>query len=370
MEAAITQFCDITNASARAAEHFLNRASGNVDEAVELFFAQPPAAPQGGAAPPAARKPRRTGSSAPGTIRSLGDLAGGDDSESEDDHNDYYVGGEKSGQVVRGAPPKGLDEVGGVFDAARRAGAQEGRPEDLPPSAAGGSGSGAFRAFSGGARTLAGGEPAAPEPAAPGAAAAAAGATPSGDRTVTIVFFRNGIFTVDDGEPRAVSDPANLPFMEAIMAGRCPPELDPGDPAATVHVNLLRRDEDWAEPARPRHRAFAGAGHRLGAATEAAPPPAAAPPLTGAPVCVGWEGADLALRTTTLQLRLADGTRQVAEFNLTHTVGDIRRFIRAAQPHGPSSYRLATAFPAATLDDDSTTIEAAGLASAVVIQKL
>lgn len=61
---------------------------------------------------------------------------------------------------------------------------------------------------------------------------------------------------------------------------------------------------------------------------------------------------------------------QVARFNLTHTVGDIRRFIHAARPHTTGPYRLITAFPQAQLDDDSATIAAAGLANAVIIQKL
>ena len=33
--------------------------------------------------------------------------------------------------------------------------------------------------------------------------------------------------------------------------------------------------------------------------------------------------------TTSVQIRLADGTRMVARMNLTHTVGDIRNFINA-----------------------------------------
>lgn len=39
---------------------------------------------------------------------------------------------------------------------------------------------------------------------------------------------------MDDGEPRSMNDPANLPFMEAIMRGQLPPELDPGDPNVQV----------------------------------------------------------------------------------------------------------------------------------------
>jgi UBX domain-containing protein 1 len=60
----------------------------------------------------------------------------------------------------------------------------------------------------------------------------------------------------------------------------------------------------------------------------------------------------------------------VARFNLTHTVGDVRRFIRASRPDMPQSYNLITAFPQAQLKDDSATIGGAGLANAVIIQKL
>ena len=47
-----------------------------------------------------------------------------------------------------------------------------------------------------------------------------------------------------------------------------------------------------------------------------------------------------------------------------------RRFIRASRPDAAAgAYRLATAFPPKPLDDDSATIEAAGLANSVVVQK-
>lgn len=52
------------------------------------------------------------------------------------------------------------------------------------------------------------------------------------------------------------------------------------------------------------------------------------------------------------------------------TVGDLRTFIAVSRPDfAGSAYRLATAFPAAELTDDAATIQAAGLANAVVVQK-
>ena len=54
----------------------------------------------------------------------------------------------------------------------------------------------------------------------------------------------------------------------------------------------------------------------------------------------------------------------------SQTVGDIRRFIAISRPDVSVSYRLLTTFPQKQLDDDAATIQAAGLANAVVTQKL
>ena len=175
------------------------------------------------------------------------------------------------------------------------------------------------------------------------------------------------------GEPRRIDDPANLAFMKAISSGHCPPELDPQDPSVHISVNLVRRGEDYTPPAQPRYTAFAGSGRKLNAedpSTSAAAASTPTAPVAAASGGVPWEGADGSKPKCSIQLRLADGSRQVAEFNLDHTVGDIRRFIRAARPDMPTNYSLATAFPQASLNDDSATIQAAGLANSVVIQKM
>lgn len=63
-----------------------------------------------------------------------------------------------------------------------------------------------------------------------------------------VKFYRNGIFTVNDGPPRPVADPANMDFMAAVSRGECPAELDPGPGAEPVTVNLLRVEEDYEMP--------------------------------------------------------------------------------------------------------------------------
>lgn len=143
-------------------------------------------------------------------------------------------------------------------------------------------------------------------------------------------------------------------------------------PPPQVNVNLLRKDEDWVEAEATQGRAFTGQANRLGGETAPDPAPvaAAAPaPSQPAPGGGAWEGPDASAPTTSIQLRLSDGGRLVAKFNLTHTVGDIKRFLRTARPDLGPGLQLATAFPAARLEDDGLSIEQAGLANAVVIQK-
>ena len=371
-EQQIAQFISITNATRGAALRFLDAAGGNLEDAVENFFssggqgaveAPPPSSSSGSRA-------FRSGGGGPsrgGGIRSLSDLArssnaGGDDDDDADDYNDYYAGGEKSGQLVRGAPERrdGNDNrVEEVFERARQSGAVEGRPADLMPQKAAQS-----NRFKGRGRTLAGDQAGAPEerPRTDDA---------EQEQTRTVTFYSNGVFTVDgDEEPRRLDDPQNMAFVAAISRGQLPPELEPGDPRIHVTINLVRHDGEYVAPPQPRFKAFAGSGHKLGAdpASDTTNETANAP-LAEQEGDFTWQGPDASLPKTTIQLRLADGSRMVAEFNLHQTVGDIRRCIRASQ-RTSTPFSLSTAFPPKPLADDGVTIDEAGLANSVVIQKL
>ena len=216
-------------------------------------------------------------------VRSLSDLrkGGGDgapDSD-DDDMNDYYAGGEKSGMVVKGADgpragpdPRNRQVVDDLFQSARQMGAREGQPEDLA-EAAGGSSSSRGGAFSGTAYTLSG-QPASVAGAGSGGPGSAAGASPPPPSMHTITFYRDGVFTVDDGGPRSVRDIENKDFIDSISRGEVPREFDvqrqrttgPGGlamPAPQVHVNLVSKLEEEYVP--PKYVAFGGQGNRLSA---------------------------------------------------------------------------------------------------------
>lgn len=124
-----------------------------------------------------------------------------------------------------------------------------------------------------------------------------------------------------------------------------------------------------------RHVPFQGQGRTLGSssATESGGPETtvAAPPQSAPSPSVGPVVVDKSLPSTSIQLRLADGTRTVAQFNHHHTIADIRSFIDAFRPGGSTTYQLQTVgFPPKILGDLSQTIEQAGLLNSVVIQKL
>lgn len=347
-EQAVEEFVAITSGSAEDAHFYLGQTHGDLEDAVDMFLNKGPVpsepAPVKATGPPSSRP-------ATGKIRGLGDLANSTEENEDSDYNDYYTGGEKSGMVVRGAPKDKKSDVEDIFEGARRSGARDGRPEDLAQNVS--------KMFSGRARTLGGAEASSSEVSRD---------APDAPRTFTITFYANGIFTINDGEPRSMTDPANMPFMQSIMRGECPAELDPGTSDVPIHVNLVRSHEEYAEPEKPKYKAFSGSGRRL--VDDSAPPSQAAAAAASEGLPATWEGANPSLPRTTIQLRLADGSRMLAEFNLTQTVGDIRKFIHAARPGGPIAYHLATAFPSANLQDDSATIEGAGLANSVVIQKL
>ncbi|XP_023763554.1 plant UBX domain-containing protein 4 [Lactuca sativa] len=294
-----------------------------------------------------------SGSRSTGRIRTFSDLnRQGDDSGSDSDEpQEYYTGGEKSGMLVQ--DPSRVNDVESLFNQARQAGAEEGTLEQLQPSSS-------SRSFAGRGRLLSGETTSAtPQVSEPDV------------HTHTITFWTNG-FTVNDGPLRRLDDPQNASFLESIRKSECPEELRPAKGRAPVHVSLVRKLEDFPVQ-KQRHTAFVGVGRTLGTTTTTSSEDATItpPPATAAPTPLAGLVVDDALPSTSIQLRLGDGTRMVSRFNFHHTIGDIRSFIDASRPGGSRVYQLLTmGFPPKQLNDLNQTIEGAGLANSVVIQKL
>ncbi|KAK8642227.1 hypothetical protein V6N13_011582 [Hibiscus sabdariffa] len=298
------------------------------------------------------KKPAKPSSSRAGGIRTLSDLnrPSGHDSDSDsDDPQEYYTGGEKSGMLVQ--DPSKKNDVDEIFNQARQLGAVEGPLEHPRPASSSTSFTGTGRLLSG--ETV----PSAPQ---------------QPDSVIhNIVFWTDG-FTVDDGPLRRLDDPENAPFLESIRKSECPKELEPADRRSSVHVNLIKRDEKFPEPERKRQIAFQGVGRTLGSSSssESHEPTLRSSPPNSAPNPSSGLVVDESLPSTSIQLRLADGTRLITRFNLHHSVDDIRFFINASRPGSATNYQLQImGFPPKLLTDSTQTVEQAGLANSVVIQK-
>ncbi|KAG9154678.1 hypothetical protein Leryth_019023 [Lithospermum erythrorhizon] len=263
------------------------------------------------------KKPAKRSTSGAGRIRTLSDLnrPTGPDSDSDSDApQEYYTGGQKSGMLVQ--DPSKNNEVDAIFEQARQLGAVQGPIENLHPSST-------SRTFTGTGRLLSG-ESVPSDP------------TPQQPESIVhnIVFWRNG-FTVNDGPLRRLDDPENASFLESIRKSECPTELQPANRGSSVHVNLIKRAENCPEPEKVQIP-FQGAGRTLGSSssTSEAQEPISEEPLNTAPPPTMGLVVDPSLPSTSIQLRLADGTRMVVHFNYHHSIADIRSFIDTSRPCG------------------------------------
>eukprot|EP01024_Parvocaulis_polyphysoides_P036144 TRINITY_DN3216_c0_g1_i2.p1 TRINITY_DN3216_c0_g1~~TRINITY_DN3216_c0_g1_i2.p1 ORF type:complete len:385 (-),score=88.94 TRINITY_DN3216_c0_g1_i2:385-1515(-) len=366
----LSNFLAITNCGDEGTAQFFLESSGwDLSQAVETYFGSLETAPNNQQAEVTqqqqtsqiprpnvredagdARQGRSNrGGQGGGQVRGFSDL-GRDDEEEEDDDddqgNEYYTGGEKSGMVVKAPGKKADEEVESLFNKAREMGAREGTSADLERPKQ--------RNFTGAARTLDGRE-----------------VEPQQDnrqqRRRQVTFYRNGVFTVDGGEARSVTDPANQPFMQAIMRGECPAELESPD-RQPVEVDLIKKDEDYKEPEKPKVVAFTGQGNKLRDENENGESSNKSSQQQQQ-VSGQWEGVNESEPVTSIQLRLSDGSRMVARFNHTHTIADIRRFIRASRPDMSENYTLMTTFPRKTLVNNDKSIAEEELMNAVITQQ-
>ncbi|CAE5968070.1 unnamed protein product [Arabidopsis arenosa] len=148
--------------------------------------------------------------------------------------------------------------------------------------------------------------------------------------TSTVTIWRNG-FTVDDDPFKSLDNPENAAFLEESPSFH------------GVERTLTESDSVSTE----------------------LPTLAASPPTS-----MGLLVVDPTAPTTSIQLRLADGTSLVTQFNTHHTIRDVRGFIDASRPDGSKDYELLImGSPPTPLLDFDQTIEKAGITNSVLVQK-
>ncbi|KAH8105335.1 ubiquitin-related domain-containing protein [Cristinia sonorae] len=298
-----------------------------------------------------------------------------DENENRDEGESWFAGGERSGISVQNPDRPGRSVPGGnlVRDLLRRAaeaGAAPPPEEDTRSSA-----------FFGGGHTLGSDEVEStyiPDPNGP--------PEPEAETAIrNLTFWQNG-FSVEDGPLMEYGDPTNDQILEEINSGRAPPHILNVLPGQPVELRVVKRLSDPYTPSSSSHsggaRVFHGTGNRLGApvpttTTESMPGtfPAVGTSTSTVPqreaesISTRFE-VDQTQPTTSIQVRLADGTRMVCRMNLTHTVQDIRNFINASRPENSQrAYTIGTTFPTRTIEDNTQTIKEAGLVNSVIVQR-
>lgn len=177
----------------------------------------------------------------------------------------------------------------------------------------------------------------------------------------TITFYQNG-FTVDDGPLRSVEDPENAAFLEAVNRGQMPAELAGDDGEAEGEVHLIDKHTEKYTPPPVTLKPFSGDGRSLRDESAAGAPP---PPEAAAAELQLDESAPM----TTLQVRLADGSRKVVKANHTHTILQLRGHIATLTPGG-APFSLKGGFPPKPLTDEGKTLAEAGLLSETIVQSM
>ncbi|SPP75699.1 NSFL1 cofactor p47 [Drosophila guanche] len=389
----IAQFIEITGTDDNTATFYLNSSEWDIEQALGNYWNtqsdMPPTPTTGHSNEPSPTTPVAPTSSSGAVAAAATKSTGADEGKKapkakpkfatlndmskepsdDEEHQAFYAGGsDRSGQQVLG-PPKRKNFREQLSDMMRSAQENAG---DLGPSTSGGSSGGA-----GSGNVWGQGMRLGMTDSDHTAVGINRTAETSGNKPVVVLKLWSQGFSIDGGELRHYDDPENKEFLETVMRGEIPQELLEMGRMVNVDVED-HRHEDFKRQAAPQ--TFKGSGQKLGSpvanvvAAKAPAVAAAVPPAEAAQQEANARDAinlNSEAPSTTLQIRLADGSRLAAQFNLTHTVSDIRRFIQTARPqYSASNFTLVSSFPTRELSDDSSTIEKAGLKNAALMQRL
>ncbi|XP_071628183.1 NSFL1 cofactor p47 isoform X1 [Temnothorax longispinosus] len=290
----------------------------------------------------------------------LNDLQNADTSSDEEEGQAFYAGGsEHSGQQVLGPGKKKKDIISDMFKTC-----QEQSLATDPPKIGGQQRPNTFR---GTGYKL--GQTSSDSEAVMGANAD----QQSSNGLIVLKLWKDG-FTINDSEIRSYDDVENRDFLDAIKRGEIPAEIRQQVQGAEVRLDMEDHRHETYVPSKTKVKAFSGKGHMLGSPS---------PATVG--MTVATDPADQAANeaqakkeleldaskpTTTLQIRLADGSVVKAQFNLSHTVADLRRYVITMRPqYALRDFSLLTVYPTKELAEDKT-IEEAGLQNSAIMQRL
>lgn len=190
------------------------------------------------------------------------------------------------------------------------------------------------------------------------------------DVQILLKLWSNG-FSLDDGELRPYNDPTNAQFLESVKKGEIPPELQRLVHGCQVNLDMEdHQDQEYIKP-RLRFKAFSGEGQKLGSLTPEIISTPSSPEEEDKSILNAAVLIDDLVPTTKIQIRLADGSRLIQRFNITHRILDVREFIVQSRPEFATlDFVLGTSFPNKELREESQTLQEADILNTVILQQL
>ncbi|KND02930.1 protein phosphatase regulator SHP1 [Spizellomyces punctatus DAOM BR117] len=358
----IKQFTGITGCTEDQAKFFLEANGWDLESATSSYFedsSEPgtstrpsgptSATPHTEPAPPSSSSSSSSRPTRDTRVKTFRDLMEGQAaSDSEEEDQTFFAGGEKSGLMMQGGP-KSDQLVKKILDKAAKSGPA---PEEFKKNEK--------KTFVGAGYRL-GSEDEPVGPSTPAVQPSARTAPEPVERHLT--FWRNG-FSIDDGPLRGYDDPESQEFLRAINSGRAPTHLLNVAYDQPVEVKVTRNlEQDYIPPPKKPVAAFSGSGQRLGGVTSTLP--GSFPPSQSSTTNTTLE-INPSLPTTTLQLRLPDGTRLPIQLNTVHTLGDVRRVLGSRPDVSARPFGFFSSFPTKELKED-VSVEEAGVLGAVVV---
>ncbi|CAD5117720.1 DgyrCDS6467 [Dimorphilus gyrociliatus] len=342
LQAALDGFCNMEEDE--SGEEFRNIASAGNDPPVRI---EPVKEPEKIKNPP---KP----TSRFGSISALRNQEANSSDSGEEEGEAYYAGGSErgTGQQVLG-PPKKKDLVKNIFKSAREHGAVE--VTDSAPTASGSS------AFHGTGYRLGQSETEQSE--------VVRGRRMKKNMKVILKMYKNGFIVGDDDELRPFTNPENAKFLRDISSGHIPQELINKAEGGEVFLDMEDHREEEYVSKKKTVKAFTGYGQALGG--EVSAPEAASSNIGSSVDSVRKPEVDPSKPTTNIQIRLANGSRLIAKLNTSHTVGDLKDFVRSErQEYAEANFVLMTTFPNKVYSEEDKTLEEAGLLGSAMTQRL
>ncbi|XP_023315930.1 NSFL1 cofactor p47-like [Trichogramma pretiosum] len=191
---------------------------------------------------------------------------------------------------------------------------------------------------------------------------------------VSLKLWKNG-FTVNNKELRRYEDPDSKKLLDTIKGGAIPEEIRSEVAGNVLTVEVENRWLEDYTPQKDEDEVFAGKGHMLESSSsptvEMALPVDVTSQAANEAIAKTPLNLDTNLPVTSLQIRLADGSNLRAQFNLTHTIADVRNYIINMKPqYALRTFILNTVFPAKELSEEDKTIEDANLQNSTIMLRL